>query len=825
MLIGDHYEKPLMKLIEIIRLKLRLFYNQHRYRLDRFYINLPHGIKKTIRRHTKKSSSCLRTTSLEKLNILPLDSAWAEAIIAPFHDPKISPTLPVEFEPIKAQGCKIDFSWCWTVLSWDNCPEQEDAVFFNLFTDIELLHYDRLIICLTISKETVVRFEIKHNNEWKALGEGYRGTGRRMEIVLQVEQGILNEVRLYFKSDTALSQRVQISWFGLQDSNLSQRMKEHKLEYSHEWPGLIKPIDDWGSVKFEIGILFNELDLGKLREKKKIPGWNNHFRLLEDKAKAYLQRQPENDMGDYLPIDDSRYLRENELGKTPYYFEALVLGFVGLVNQDKVMMVHALRYLMCMVHTKHWTQSGESRLSGSTWDQRCFLEEMTTTSVSLLSDWFAFALTERAKDLVRQSIWDKGLSIIERDLMKYEYLYHINQGAVFCRARILGGLYLERSWPRVGKYVEHAFSDMTQCLKNYIEKDGGTPEGVGYFCQTLQAVLPATIAYAQSRGKSLKKVIKKYFHRCEDYVAAMSGSMPGTAIVEGDCRTNYFCGDAIPILAGFFPGGMCEKILGSCIETGNIFAVTGTLSNSGGIVGFVYGPDKIVKSECIVPTFSLLRKSGHLASFRKKNGHSSRFHLIGSKPNSSHSHFDKGTVVLELDTVPILIDRGMVNYYFSQANELKRSYMHNVVTPVLADGTYPDQRHPKTPIIPSGQGNNQSVNANIDLTDVWGEYMVKCSRSIQSETPDEFLIIDKGILKEEGRIAFHLHSPFPFEIEGKKIIVRNNNSALLIEALWAEEILCRQESINLRHEQVYHLLIHGPISKQYILKTKIERTT
>lgn len=808
--------------MKFLNSKLMKLYHRRPMWAITLYYKLPLSIQNSIHKKIAELEPADEVKRLEKLELFPLDSAWAEVVFAPFHDPKISPTLPVEFEPIKAQGCKIDFFWCWTVLSWDKCPEQEDAAFLNLTTELELRHYDGLIVCLTLPNESSVRFEIKYNDEWKVLGKGYRGTGKRMEIVLPVEKGILNEVRLYFKSDTVLSQSVQISWFGLQDSELVQRMREHKLEYSPEWAGLIKPMKDWGSVEFEMGLLFDGSELEKLREKKRLPVWDGHFQLLERKANDYLQRQPENDLSDYLPLDDSRYLRKNELGKTPYYFESLVLGFVGLVNQDKEMMVHALRYLMCMVHTKHWTQSGESRLSGSTWDQRCFFEELTTTSVTLLSDWFAFALTDRAKDLIRQSIWDKGLSIIERDMMKYGYLYHINQGAVFCRARILGGLYLERTWPRVGKYVERAFSDMTQCLNNYIEKDGGTPEGVGYFCQTLQAVLPATIAYAQSKGRKPGKYIKKYFSNCENFVATMSGSIPGTAIVEGDCRTNYFSGDAIPILAAFFPGGMCEKILGSCIESGNLFAVTGTLSNSGGIIGFVFGPDKIVKSECIAPIFSLLKKSGQLASFRKEKGRSVRFHLAGSSANSSHSHFDKGAIALEVDNVPMLIDRGMVNYYFSQAHELKRSHMHNVITPLLADDIYPDQEHPTKPVIPSGHGNKHSLNAHIDLTNVWVNYMVKCSRSIQSETPCEFLIVDEGELREEGRIAFHLHSTFPFEIEGKKITVRNNNSALLIEALWAEEILCRQESINLRHEPVYHLMIHSQISKQFMLKTKID---
>lgn len=634
-----------------------------------------------------------------------------------------------------------------------------------------------------------------------------------MEVLLPLEAGKLERIKLIFSSTTDLRQIVQLSWLGLRNSELVKQMKENRRQPDPEWPGLIKPVTERGEMKFELNLLFSSGDLEKLREKKKRPGWDAHFRLLEGKAVEYLSRVPEKDLGEYLPYNDTRYLRAAESGKSPYYFEALVLGFVGLVNLDERMISHALRYLMCMVHTKHWAQSAESRLYGSTWDQRCFLEEMTTTSVALLADWFFYALTDRARGLVRQSIWDKGLAVVDRDLMKYEYLYHINQGAVFCRARIFGGLYLEHSWPHLGGYVDRAFSDMNGCLKNYVAADGGVHEGVGYFCQTLQAVLPAAIAYHRRRGGSFERFVKKHFSRSEDFVAAMSGSVPGTAIPEGDCRTGYFSGDAIPILARIFPEGKCARILKSCLETGNVFAVTGTLTNSGGITGFVYGPDIVQESETIVPTFAIMKKSGHLVSFREQGGHSMRCHLLGSIAHPHHSHFDKSNIILECDSEQILVERGMVQYYYSAANNLKSSCMHNVITPVAADGSYPDQVHPAKPVIPLGKGDRSFLQASVDLSGLWGHYMVRCSRSIRSDTPDKFVITDEGRLIETGRIAFHLHSIFPFKVGDSAVTLRSSSSEIIIEAPWAEDIICRQESIDLHHNSVFHLMIHSPLIK------------
>ena len=786
------------------------------------YFKLPDSIKSLVYNKYSQNTGTRKVDRLKKTNLFPLDSAWSEAIFAPFHDPEISPTLPVEFQSINAHGCELSYTWCWTVLKWEGCPSNKDAASLSLICDIETTTYDSLIFCLTIPKETALRFEIKLDGAWQSHESEFRGTGKRMEVILPINGSMLNALKLVFKTYSSSIQRICLSWFGLRNSHLNRKMHEHAKQYHTNWSGLVKPPEEWEAVKFEIGLLFDESDIPRLQRKKNLPGWDDNFRLLEEKAREYFQRCPEKDFGEYLPLDDTRYIREFETGKTRYYFEALVLGFVGLINDDRKMMFHALRYLMCMIHTRHWAQSAESRLPGSTWDQRCFLEEMTTTSVSLLFDWFGFALTERAKDLIRQSIWDKGLAVIERDLMKYEYLYHINQGAVFCRARILGGLHFEKSWPRSGKYVKRAFSDMSTCLNNYVEKDGGMHEGIGYFCQTLQATLPAIIAYAKSRGEKPGKYIRRFFANCDQYVAAMSGSKPGMAIPEGDCRIDYFCGDAIPVLAGVFPDKIYKHILKACISAGTIFSVTGTLTGSGGIVGFLYGPDNIPESVCIAPEFAVLGKTGHLASFRKNKDHSFRFHLTGSKPNPSHSHLDKGNIIVEISGTPMLIERGMVEYYYSECYELKSSYTHNVITPLLSDGTYPDQTMPKKPIISKGQGNSQTLSAEIDLSNVWQHYMTFCSRKIESPAPHLYRIIDAGELKEQGRIAFHLHSLFPFNTESEKIVLTNGNITLSIKADWAEDVLHRQYSLNLKHEPVYHLTIHSKSLRNFNLVTAIE---
>lgn len=786
------------------------------------WISAAHGF---LNRTGKTAGAISSQKTLDKTVYFPLDCATAEVVFAPFHDPAISKTLPILLSPCHAEGCKIEHGWCWTTLSWDDCQLHKDAAMLSLKADVDISNYDNLLLCFALPSDVSVVVSSVIDGNKKSLGAEFRGTGVRMEALLPVRGSILSELTCTFIAHAPLFQVINLSWFGLQRSALLKEMLASRHHYDTEWVGLIKPDHEWGAPRFGKKLLFDERQMVEVRNKRRLPGWDEHYAFLEARATEFLERCPEDDIGDYIPLNDMRYIRDREKGRNPYHFEALLLGFIGLVNEDKRMMRHSLRYLMSMLHTRHWTQSAESRLRGSTWDQRCFFEELTATSVSLLADWYSFALTDRAKDLILQSLWDKGLAVIERDMMKYDYLYHMNQGAVFCRARILAGLMLESTWPHMGDYVDRAFSTMSHVLDNYIEKDGGMHEGIGYFSQTLHAVMPAVIGYGRSRRKNVKNLLRHRLARCENYVATMSGCIPGTGLPYGDCRTMHFGGDVIPVMAGFFPRSVYGKMLSACLKAGSIFAVTGTQSKGGGILSLVYGPDMIGPAENIVPTFSTLKKTGQLSSYRKSGDQSMRVQLCGSRANATHTHLDKGSVILEVDDMPVLIDRGMIEYWHTDTLLLRRSCMHNVITPALDDGTYPDQVVPAKNVIPFGNGDQMTLSAGIDVLPAWPEHMAKYTRRVESLSINELSLFDEGELKENWRVALHFHSPFPFSTAGdnRSAELMTGNIHLLIHADWATELIHRQESVDLKHEPIYHLVLLSRKCTTFALKTTITR--
>ena len=107
---------------------------------------------------------------------------------------------------------------------------------------------------------------------------------------------------------------------------------------------------------------------------------------MHDAAVSYLSFAPEQNLGRFLPDEDPRYMRNEELGRPLLHWRALMLAYVGLIIKDYQMINHALRHLMCMIDTPNWFHSAEHVVPTMTWDTRSFLPEATSTTVAILWD-------------------------------------------------------------------------------------------------------------------------------------------------------------------------------------------------------------------------------------------------------------------------------------------------------------------------------------------------------------------------------------------------------------------------------------------------------
>ena len=736
----------------------------------------------------------------------------AESILAPFHDERISSELPFRAEAAAAPGFRSERFWAGTWLLWECCPAGALAGMATLEIGEMPERFEQLIFCLTVPEAVSVQFEACLEGIWDPLGKAVRGNGRRIEVTRSRGKGRLTGLRI---AVTALQEgptQLSLQWWGVGDYRLLQMLEAASPRYDGHWNGLIVPAESWGPPQFACGLLFGESDLPTLREKATRPIWKDHFEELEARARKSLDHDPLRDLGDYLPWSDTRYLRERERGREPWFTGPVLCALVGLVREDRQLIRHALHFLMCFVHTKSWCQSAESRALGSTWDQRCFLEEMATTTCALLYDWLYFALTEPARDLVRVAIWDKGLAVIQRDMVKWEYVHTMNQGPWFCRARILAGLALEKDWPRVRPYTEQALADLQEGMGNTILPDGGVDEGVGYFSLTLHSVLPALLAYARVRNRDIQEILPPRLAECGRFVSIMSAMDPGGVLMDGDNSNDRFTGDTIALLAALYPDDVYTRV-----AAGTLLQMRGDTYFSQYIIdgpfAFIAAPEELPEPVCIVPAFGQLPDTGQITSRRAMSGGTEvRIHLSGCKANASHTHFDKGAFTLELDREPVLIDRGMCRYDDARGVTLKRTELHNVLAPESADGASIGQLPPEKAVIPHGLGDGVRFQAAIDLSHVWRQVMTDCSRSIVSEKPDSFTILDAGQLKASHTLVFHLHTRVPWIIdsENRRATLEIARIRIALHAPWAAEIRQSEDSIDHRLEPVWHLECRYP---------------
>lgn len=749
----------------------------------------------------------------------------AESVFAPFQDERIAAQLPLTTEGA-APGFRHACNWDNTTILWDNCRKGGRLGTATLAIAEMPARFDRFIFCQVLPVGVQVRFWAQRQGNWQPLGEPVMGEGARAEVNRPIGERPVSALRAEFTAGEAGPGAVALRWWGVADSALLRDLEAARPLYGSAWAGLVLPAAEWGEVEFARGLLFDASELPALRAKAELPVWKGHLAIMEERARQSLAQTPEADIGDYLPWSDYRYLRVREQGRSTWMAEPVLCALVGLVRNDPVLIHHALRYLMCFVHTRHWCQSAESRVRGSTWDQRCFLEEMATTTCALLYDWLYFALTDRARDLVRTALWDKGLSIIQRDMVKWEYVYSMNQGPWFCRARIFAGLVMEPVWPRTRPYVEQAFADLQEGMKSYLLPDGGVDEGVGYFSVTLQAVLPALMAYARARGKPVAKVLPPHLGQSGHFVAVMSAMSPGGVLMDGDNSNERFTGDTIALLAALYPNDVYADI-----AQATLLQLRGATYYRqymiDGPFAFIAAPAELPAPKCIVPPFGILPHTGQLTSRRMvAPGRTIRLHLTGAKARASHTHFDKGAITLELDDTPVLIDRGVVRYDDARHLVMKRTELHNVLTPLLADGGCAQQPPPMEPVIPLGKGDTRRLHARIDLGHVWSQVATGAGREIASDQPSTFTVTDRLALKTPGAAIFHLHTRSPWRIDEARheAILEISGWRLTVNAPWAESMRQREDGIDHQFQPVWHLECAIGAAAEFVLETRFTCT-
>jgi hypothetical protein len=652
--------------------------------------------------------------------------------LLPFYDPLLAVELPMSVRSAGAQ-CRLLPNWDHRQFVYEGYRGEGPLGSIFLPFEGDGGSYNELVFWFSTTASLSLRLRANCDGDWREFLIKPDTTGRRTEWRGEIDPcSRFGAVEIIVESCGRAAKSGSVELFALNLARQPEagccRFPKRKI-YPDRWDGYFREDINWTQPMFGKGLLFGPEDLPKLRSRMSSPTWAPLLKRWRDQIGEWRSHAPEDDLSDFLPWTDERYQRLEGRGRPSFYLRPLIIGLVGLLDGDEALCRLALRYLFCMLETRHWTISAYCRTPGSNWDQRAFLEEMTTTSCALLLDWFHFALSNRCRDLAATVLWDQGISYIERDLLRHPYMHRMNQGIWFSRGRILGLIYLSTRWEGAARLVEPAVNEMEKMVEAYIAEDGSTHEGIGYFGLALEMIVVAMAAWARQQGKPLAEVMPQRVRRTIAMLEAFSRTAPGRFHTVGDATSAILVGDGIPVLANIYP-----EVGFECFAHGDLGAEVPEFSYfrhyvGTGVYAFLLGPETLAKPELKLPRAGLLTDLGSLSvNLPDVAGESLQMVVLGGVPEATHTHPDIGSFLLEYAGESVFVDPGKGRYDDPRCNLTIIPNAHNLLIPCDSTGLEMAFVRPAQPCLPVFHEDNACCHISIDLTDTWPDAFKRLTR-------------------------------------------------------------------------------------------------
>lgn len=579
-----------------------------------------------------------------------------------------------------------------------------------------------------------------------------------------IEGDIITDIKLLFYKSGKESSSVNLKWMGLFNSKRQQEVDNRECPYDSDWKGCFETEYE---IKPTVGVLFNSSELEALRKKVQTPVFSGYMDKIRKTAASFQNIDPEKMIGTYIKSFDKRWVSNKDYVNFSIAEMMRTLAFVGIVDENKEMLHRACRCALSVAHTKHWCESIMGVFPGATWHHRSFLEEELCRSCALVLDWAGNLLTWHGKNILYDAIIFKGLPRIEADFKTVEYIREMNQGIVFSSGRIISLIVLAQKYPRYAKWLRDAEEDFNEMVDAYIMQDGGTLEGPDYWNYTFMHVLPIIIILARYNNKTVEEYMSPKLKKTFEYALTMlSDTGNGDTILPiNDSNSKPFN----PVIIA----GACALNDDRWKKIYELMFLNNDTEYNQDFLIIAPEVEKIDRTEVLTDGILSCMESGQ-TSVRRTDDEIGRIHLhtVSGPVYFAHTHGDKGSFVLEVNSMPIFIDRGKNNF-----SQLPKSFLHNMFVP-YKDGVPINQLRETSK---GGRDIYAKLSGNkfeylTDTTRAWDDTVVnKSMRKIYSPNSRLYVICDYAELSDDYEMCFSLNTYGEIQEDNEKWSIINDD--------------------------------------------------
>ncbi len=692
----------------------------------------------------------------------------AEAILEPFwdggtgdwQDKNIRYAVFNNYAVTQHKDIEIDFVQSWAFVNFlvkKISLDEKASLVMQRSCEMDISAYDNFIVFASFPKNVCFSLFLKVDGAWQTLFERERGEGVAYEYKAPYSGKVLEGIKLEMFFETVGAQG-NIGWFGVAHEDTLQRMLNRKNVYDNTWPGYFK---EESVLKPDIGLLFDKNELDELRKKCKEEPFKKAY--LAKKKKAYKEKTivPEDYIGRFAPFFDRRWCRTRDaefaldLNKGASGMHEVIenLAFVGIMEQDEDMMRMACRHAFSVAHCEYWSESFIGHFPGATWHHRSFTETVFCKAISLVLDWCGGMMTDFAKQVLFDALAKKGLPQIQSDFRRVEYIRHMNQGPAFAYGKVYALAALKTWYPRYDKDLQETEDDLISMVDLYVNSDGGTTEGPGYWVFTFKEVVSAF--YLLSREKKVPFTSYKHvFEKTGEFALAHLS-------MEQDATVSLAINDCHPLqkipcslansFAQFTSNAQWQALYAKLLKQEDTeldaFAIISGLEANG-------APYDEFAINRLYPV------TGLVAAVRKGEFAKTRVMLCSGDTCPTHFHEDRGSIILEANDKMLCPDCGSGFYFEAELFWLHSANAHSLLCPLDANSAaFAQGRYEKGGVITKAIHEGDLAHFISYDTLAWsGEPCKYISREVYSPFAELVIIKDEYELKNAKSVRFQLNA-------------------------------------------------------------------